>query len=337
MKPRRPWIADDAGIALVVVLWLLTMLALIALPFAAGTRVEATVAINERANAVARALADAGIHRGIAALFITDEDEIWQFDGTVYELELAGGKIHVAIEDEAGKVDLNTAPDDLIRGLFARLGLDVDEADTAAAGLLDWRDEDTLTRPNGAEESQYRADDRPFLPRDGALLSLDEALQVMGVTPKTYEALMSAATIYTRLEGINPEVAPKAALLSLPGVNPTEVDDLLRVRAANKDADVKRPLPALTGVGDWLIDATGPVYTVRARGRSAGGAEFVREAVIWIAEDGRRPYWVLDWRIGRWIEPEPLDGEPLPAPDDDSGRDGSDDAPSGPEPEVVTG
>ena len=61
---RQP-IASQRGIALVIVLWGLVLLAVIAAAFTTGTRTEVTLARNLVENAKARAMADAGVYRAI--------------------------------------------------------------------------------------------------------------------------------------------------------------------------------------------------------------------------------------------------------------------------------
>src|SRR3546814_12846249 len=58
---------------------------------------------------------------------------------------------------EAGKVDLNTAPQELLARLMRVGGADEATADRVAAAITDWRDADDLRRPQGAELQDYAA------------------------------------------------------------------------------------------------------------------------------------------------------------------------------------
>jgi len=305
--------ASDRGIALVIVLWGMTALALIAGSLAKSLRVEATVAGNEVAVAKARALADAGAHRGIAALFDDDEETRWQTDGAVYDVPYRGTTLAVSVAAETGRIDLNGADDELIKSLLRSAGLDFSDADALGDAILDWRDEDELVRLNGAEADAYEEAGLPYGPRNNFFASIDELQQVLGMTPALFAELAPAITIYSGLNGINPEVAPRAALLALPGVNPAEVEALLAVREQNQYTFPKLALPGLTGVSEWLVTEPSIVFTVRAEARS-GDAAFAREAVVWTPDDdGEKPYWVLDWREGRI--------GPASTPDDDGATD----------------
>ena len=99
---------------------------------------------------------------------ITDLDlsdavtETWRTDGTVYAWAFGGGEVRISIQDEDGKIDLNGAPGELLRGLFLSatwtgpdgeiLGLDESEADALSDAMRDFTDADDLRRRNGAEE-----------------------------------------------------------------------------------------------------------------------------------------------------------------------------------------
>ncbi len=147
------------GVALVVVLWGLVLIAIIAGGVAVGTRTDTTMAFNVAENAKARALAEAGDQRGILEL-LQREGSAWQSDGTVYAVSAPGGEIAVALQDELGKIDLNTAPDELMRALFVSAGLDDDAASALADAVADYRDEDDLVRLNGAEARAAEARSR---------------------------------------------------------------------------------------------------------------------------------------------------------------------------------
>jgi DNA uptake protein ComE-like DNA-binding protein len=53
----------------------------------------------------------------------------------------------------------------------------------AAAGIVDWRDNDNAVTPGGAEAEYYSSLSPPYLPRNGPFQSLRELLMVRGITP----------------------------------------------------------------------------------------------------------------------------------------------------------
>ena len=75
--------------------------------------------------------------RAILALLEPDETHHWRADGTVCTVPFEGGEVLISIHDESGKIDLNQAPPELLRGLFISIGLDELEADALGTREID--------------------------------------------------------------------------------------------------------------------------------------------------------------------------------------------------------
>ena len=112
------------GIALLMVLWALVLLALLATVFGGNARTEVLLARNLVENAQAEALADAGIYRAIAGLTKEPREGGFHGDGRVYTWHAGGGEVRFSVRDEGGKIDLNQASDILLRELFVAVGVD---------------------------------------------------------------------------------------------------------------------------------------------------------------------------------------------------------------------
>lgn len=303
-RPRR-----SRGIALIAVLWTLTLLALAAASFTVGTRTENRIAHNVAENARARALAEAGINTAILAMVERDPDRRWPADGTVRAMRFADAALRVSVQDEAGKIDLNRAPDDFIRGILVVIGVEPEAAARLADAIADYRDRDGLVRLNGAEDDDYAraglahgAKDRPFQ-------ALEELQQVLGMTPALYRRLAPFVTVHSGRSGIEPRVAPREVLLALPGADPTQIDaeaetpeaaDAPALPGLGIPSALLPSLPGLAGVGRRYIARTrNRDYTIRAEARLPSGALAVREAVVRITRTTTRPYRIVAWRDGR--------------------------------------
>ncbi len=138
-----------------MVLWALLLLALLATVFGGNARTEVNLARNLVENAQAEALADAGIYRAIVGLAMEPQEGGFSGDGRVYQWQASGGEVRFSIRDEGGKIDLNQAPDILLRELFVAVGVDAERSAELADAIVDFRDEDSDKRPNGAEERDY--------------------------------------------------------------------------------------------------------------------------------------------------------------------------------------
>ena len=337
------------GIALLIVLWGLVLLAVIAVSFASGTRTETMLARNLVDNAKARALADAGVHRAIFELLApqtkgllspqivklltlssepaavrrrierdlrsklgqtsqagTEEPFVdgWRTDGTVYVWPFAGGRVWVSIQDEDGKIDLNTAADELVRGLFLSVGLDEDASSALVDAIADFRDGGDLHRLNGAEDRDYADAGRPYGAKDAPFEAVEELQQVLGMTRQIYQRVALALTVHSGRRGIDPRVAPRAALLALRGVGSEEVESFLAAREGGNTENL------LGAQGNGAVSRE-RMFTIRAEAES--GAVFVREAVVELI--GARhelfqspPFRIRAWKQGkRAISSEPND------------------------------
>src|SRR6202171_2067604 len=147
------------GIALILVLWLTVLLTVIGGSFAYAMRNEALAARNTLSLAQARGLADGAIYRTVFELMRPKTlADGWSADGTIHAWDEEGSRVTVNALDESGKIDLNTAPDGLLKGrLETAAELDADTAGRLIDVIDDWKDVDDLRRANGAGAPEYQA------------------------------------------------------------------------------------------------------------------------------------------------------------------------------------
>ena len=307
--------ARARGIALVIVLWGLVLLAVIAAAFTTETRTEVTLARNHLENAKAKALADAGVHAAMLGLHHREVEKRWRADGTVYSMASGEGEVAIVIADEAGKIDLNAAPDELIGGLFAAVGLEEVSAASLAAAIADFRDPDDETHLGGAEDGEYRAAGLAWGPKNKPFEAVEELHQVLGMTRQLYVLAAPGLTVHSRSKGVDVTVAPAIVLLALPGVDAEAVAAFTEQRAgppaqgplgtgqmAGAELGGAR-ITTLPGLGrQYASRSRGRVFTVRAEARVRSGAVFVREAVIGMTRNIERPFAIHAWRRGKRIE-----------------------------------
>ena len=293
---RPPRKASQRGIALILVLWLTVMLTVIAGGFAYGMRNEALAARNTVSWAQARSLADGAIHRTVFELLRPKvSPDVWAADGSVHVWDDAGARIAVVAIDESGKIDLNTAPDDLLKGLLQTAGgLDADAAARLVDAIDDWKDADDLRRPNGAEAPEYQAAGLPYKPANAFFEAVPELQRVLGMTPALYARLADSLTVRSGQAGINPAVASRATLLAVPGATPEIVDPYLAQRRDALAAKMPPPPFPVPGFVAGVIN----LWRIRAEVTMNDGVTFVREAVLRVNADRRRLLTVLEWQEG---------------------------------------
>jgi general secretion pathway protein K len=300
------------GVALVLVLWVSVLLTVIASSFIVERRTEFLIVNNSASLARAEAAANAGVMLAVQQLYRTDNaKDKWNKDGGVHDWSFDGVPVRVEIRDESAKIDINTAAEPLLRGLLLSSGLQEDEATRLVDAIVDWRDPDSLKRPQGAEEADYRAAGLPYKPANAPFQAIEELQLVLGMRPDLYRRLAPSITVFSRQVGINPTLASRDVLLALPGVTPQMVDDYIAQRELARQAGL--PLPPFPQAGA-LAAGTSMIASVRAEARMEDGVSFMREAAALLRPAPRRPVTFIAWRESTAALPENPDPTVTPDP-----------------------
>lgn len=276
------------GIALISVLWTVALLALIAASFGSNVRTHGSATRSAAELEAAYALADAGIALAILELLGPQPTPSWRRDGTPRRVAFAGESVLVSIQDEAGKIDLNTADDVFLLGLFRSAGLGASRAEALLDAILDWRDRDGLRRVHGAEVHDYRAAGHDYGPRNAAFESVDEVRLVLGMTPTLFARLEPSLTVHSMRRAVDPVTAPPDLLRSLPEMSAARIEQELTRRAAAASA------PAASSS---LEGSAGRAYTLRAEWEGRGSVGATRRAVVRLTDDPHQPYWIQNWSV----------------------------------------
>jgi general secretion pathway protein K len=268
---------NEAGIAIIAVLWALVLLSLVAAALSFETRTEAHIARNMADKAAARAAADAGIQRAILDLLasLSAQSNTWSFrdNGTAYAplfakayvWPFANTTVQISLQDQVGRVDLNKAPEEVLARLFGAVGVDSGTARSLAAAIADFRDVDNFVRLGGAEENEYRAAGLTWGPKNAPFQAVEELRQVLGMTAEIYERVAPYVTIYSMMGRYNP-IMTTDPILSRLGFD-----------------------------SQYLATFPGLVYSVRAEAKGPNNAVFVRKAVVQLFQQ-RNQFQILAWR-----------------------------------------
>ncbi len=306
MTVQRRVPARQRGFALLLVIWVLAVLAVLAAGLAASTHSETALARNGLEAARARALAEAGIARAMAGLLEPDPLKQWHPDGRTYQVEFAGGKITLRIEDEGGKFDLNTTPPELLANLCAELEIDADASAALLAAIVERRAAIPAAARAPAPGLPSRLGLFPGLPfglseqrRIGAAAfgTVEELRQIEGVERDTFERLRPYLTVYAQTPVINPQTASRELLLAVPRIDRAQVEQYLLRRAEPPARDQRAAsLPVLAG-GEGYLGALGfRAATILARALTDSGASTSRRAVISLTNQPANPIRILEWR-----------------------------------------
>jgi general secretion pathway protein K len=283
----------DRGWALVSTLWALTVLALMAAAAASLTVTTYRSEGHETVDARAEAGLDASIVR--AALGISDArpSRRWPVDNRIVYFAYDDLRIGVTVQDELGRIDLNSATGPLITQLLLGAGLERGEAEALSDRILDWRSASRLETLNGGTDDDYRVAHLPYTPRHGPFQTVDELRLVLGMRPGLFRKLRPALTVYSKKMMFEPSLAPREALWALYPTDPSRAEDVLRTRQGDGlDANHVGLAPGALATVDSLA---GRAYCISAE-VTIGARHFARQAVIEFTGDVKRPYYVLSWQ-----------------------------------------
>lgn len=208
-------LGSESGIALFLVLWVLTLLSVIVGEFCHAMRAEVNITRNFKEETQAYYIAEAGLNRAVAELIRNEvippkvkspysegeeeeEEEIrWRINTEIPPVPFGGGQFEVNIGNESGKVNINQADMQLLGMMLGGFDLEDMDKDVIVDSILDWRDKDHFHRLNGAEDDYYLSLPDPYECKDGDFDSVEELLLVRGVTAEMFfGGLRDMVTVY---------------------------------------------------------------------------------------------------------------------------------------------
>jgi general secretion pathway protein K len=290
----------DRGIALLLVLWALVLLGTLALGFSWSMRTEAIAARNGIDETRAYFQARTGVSRAVALLASQHADNVL---AETIAGEDGDASYEVRIESESGKVDVNTVGEEVLLGILKKGGLPEEEAETVRDAILDWRDEDDVPRPHGAESAEYGRMTEPVSPRNGKIRGIGELMHVKAVTRGFHDAFLSRVfTTHGNPAQLSFLRAPEIVLRSLPGVSDEAVDRILEGRRKEPPISAADLAPM---VGEGLLTAQGlallsggsssNAYTIIATGRAGNDVIRIVRRMVEVSGSGEKGVKMLGW------------------------------------------
>lgn len=282
---------NERGFALLAVMLVLALLGVVVTEFAFSMRLEASMVRSYKERLLAGYLAEAAVQQamrevlGPGDVHALDDNGDLVFYGAAagvgqtqptrlpslsrVRVPLGAGEFSYRITDEESRINLNTAPSERVDRLLGTLGLDKQQRDVINDSLQDWKDADSLERPNGAEsESYYLKLPLPYGSRNGQMQDLRELLQIRGITREVFwgtdgkPGLADLTTVVGR-NTVNLNTAPVHVLKAL-GFSDAEISDVTQTR-------VRNPYPSVAGrfAGRGLA-AGSSTFRIEAEGLMAG-------------------------------------------------------------------
>ena len=253
-----PLAKRDRGIALIIVMIIVAALTVIVTGFAYSMRVETKLARNTRFNPDMDWLGRSGVelaryllskrapgeeqmdalHQkwaggpGRIDMDAMAELEPWE-ELPMTNVKLGNGTFSIKITDMERKLNINSAPEPLLRYILEMHGgVDATDVDVFIDSLRDWMDPDENHGLNGAESDFYLSEYPPYYSKNGPLDHITELKLVQGFkeNPSIYNVF---AKNFTAISGglINVNTASAQVLGLLPGMDPIIAGDIVMYRA----------------------------------------------------------------------------------------------------------
>ncbi|MCG6941198.1 MAG: general secretion pathway protein GspK [Thiohalocapsa sp.] len=286
--------AAQRGIALVLVLWVITLLTVMALGLTTTQRTENALTRNQIDAARFRARAEAVLALTALNLLTTPletvpAEAVWTPNGMPHPVMFDGADLTVTLSNEMSRLDLNLATRDQLAALIelaqGEEGFDEAQRDALADAIVDWRDEDDVSQLNGAEDSDYEAAGLPYGAADGPFRSVEELQLVLGMPRALYRRLAPDLTVHNDTGRVEQRFASARVLAAVQGIALEDAEQLVLERDQPLLPDGQQPVAVSRG---------GPLYRVRVAQVTPEGAGRQMEALLSV-QGGQQPFEVL-WR-----------------------------------------
>lgn len=262
---RRP---PEDGIALLAVMWGVTLLVLIALMFSSSVQIETRSVIYQKEAAQAYGIACGGVEAAMFEMAYPPKSDsenaqlwTWRAGQLRTVVRFRGGAAELEIQNEAGKLDLNAASKDRLARLFAARDLRPVAANDLAAAIVHWRtpaagDEQSSALDDYYERRGYRARHAPFG-------SVEEVLRVRGMTRDLFYGTLEVTregrvrpvygvgddlTVFSKAPAVNINYASRTVLESVPGMTPELATAIVQERT-------RQPFESMAEAGQRLVDS----------------------------------------------------------------------------------
>ena len=283
--------SSERGFVIIAVLWILVALSALATIF--------SVYLSNSAQALA--VTDVGLK--------TEALVSASLELTTYQLLLAGDKarpaqgsfrfrldnadVLVSYTSEAARVDLNSAPKELLANLFEVLGADQKIAGEAAERIVGWRTSPKANAVN-AEEALYAAAGLNYSPRQSLFAHVNELSLVLGVPSALVDRTLPFVTVLSGSPNVDVLIAAPEVIAALPGMTPAVLNDFLKQRSV-----LPRDQAAIAAaLGPAQANASLPKsksYRILTTLSFDNGRRTASEVVIELGGD-KEPFRVLSWK-----------------------------------------
>jgi general secretion pathway protein K len=184
------------GIALLIVLWTLALLALLATEVLTASRQDTQLAGNLFDAATLESATDGAVQQAVWHM-LDSSTARWSADGLVHVIRVGETSVAVTIDNEADKVNPGIASPALLQALLLEVGADPVAAATLAASIVQWRLGSGPPARRNTTFLRYQRAGMDYAPSGAPLDSIDELGSVIGMAPDLLARLRPHLTVFT--------------------------------------------------------------------------------------------------------------------------------------------
>jgi general secretion pathway protein K len=273
----------ETGIALLSVLWMLLLLSALAATSVYVSRTNAILVHRSLELAQAQAAADAAIVDAISKL--SDELQLRHspVDGIARPWTFEGTEVMVSVSNEAGRIDVNAADDDLIIAFLESQNVTHDKSTTLVRDLRAWQGADSVG-PHEANSASVYKPGFSNSPSGRSLEAVGELRQIASWNEQNVDCWTDTMTVYSALPGIGVVDAVPGALDALQWAQDHRLGDREWMVQGPTSAGPSRPKSA---IGDLL--------RIDARANTSTGIRATSQWIGRLTGDIRKPMLTMHW------------------------------------------
>jgi general secretion pathway protein K len=286
--------SSERGFVIIAVLWILVALSVLATIFSVYLSNSARALGVTDTSVLTEAVVSASLELTAYQLSLTNE-KARPAQGS-FRFRLDNVDALVSFASEAARVDLNTAPKEVLANLFEVLGSEQRTAGDLADRVVGWRSKPKANAAND-EEALYLSAGRAYTPRQAPFAHANELSLVLGASPAIVERVLPFVTVFSSSADVDVLVAPAEVIAALPGMTPQALNDFLKQRPS-LPRDQKAVAAALGPAAKAVTSLPeAKAFRVVTTLRFDDGRRASCEAVITLSGDkDKEPYSILLWQ-----------------------------------------
>lgn len=277
--------SSQRGFVIIAVLWILIALSSLAVIFSVYLSNSSHALATTDTDLVADAVVSASLELTAYQLMLADEKSR-PSEGS-FRFRLDNAEARVTFMSEAARIDLNSAPKEMLANLFEVLGAEQGAARDIADRIDGWRSPPKSNAAGNSEEALYLSAGLTYGPRGGPFAHVNELSLVLGIPPGFAERVLPFVTVFNGSQDIDVLAAPPEVIAALPGMTPEVLNEFLKQRPSlPRD---KQAIAAALGPANKAAALPEPrSYRVVTALRFDNGRRVSCEAVIALAESNSK-------------------------------------------------